>query len=120
MSLFELYLISILDSVGSFFITVFVLSIIFSIVMLISSTDYRDKEDKQPLYSWAKRSASLGTLMLLLAVATPNTKQMMFILDGYMVTNTAGVEKLPENTVKAINTFLESMTEEEPKKETKE
>ena len=49
--------------------------------------------------------------LLIITAFIPNEKQMMYLIGGYVATNTEGVEKLPKNVVDAANRFLEDYTE---------
>lgn len=52
------------------------------------------------------------------AAAIPNEKQMMMLTGAYFVSNIEGIDKLPPNIIKAINSALENYGSDE-KKETK-
>lgn len=50
--------------------------------------------------------AAIGTATL------PSSKQAWMIVGAYVATNIEGIDKLPKNTVKALNQFLEQYTED--------
>lgn len=114
MSLFSLYLLTILDGLkgAAEFFMVFGLFVGFMMMggAIIAKTS--EEEDMFTLaYLWAKRLLLTGFIGMILFTATPTTKQAMLIAGGYYVTNIEDIEKLPEHTVKAVNAFLQEYTE---------
>ena len=62
--------------------------------------------------------AILMITLVVLATAVPNKDQMAWIVGGGVVLKVGQneeVQKLPENTVKAVNRFLNSISEDEKK-----
>lgn len=52
---------------------------------------------------------------LMLCSLVPNEKQIMFITGGYAVTNNAELQKMPENILKAVNSYLGTLAKPEEK-----
>lgn len=57
-------------------------------------------------------SATITIVLMIVAGLIPSERQMYAIIGGYYVSNIDGVDKLPKNTVKAMNKFLEKYSEE--------
>lgn len=50
-------------------------------------------------------------LFFLLACVLPSERQMMLIAGGYTVTNNADMKNIPGNTAKAVNAWLNAITD---------
>lgn len=111
MSIWELYFLTRLEPVNIFVLTG---AIICGIVLLVctiyyameSSGGFGDESTLATLKNLRKRSFVIEVILSVLLVLLPTTKDMAIILGGYWVTNNKEVEKLPENVVKTVNSFL--------------
>jgi hypothetical protein len=109
MSLFALYLLIMLDRVEYLFV-----GIMLSIVLITFMLSVIYAEDIGKVVKVLKRGFAGFLTAMLLMTLIPNTKQAMLIVGGYYVTNLEDINKLPDNTVRAINTFLEEYNLQEP------
>lgn len=50
---------------------------------------------------------------IVLRTFIPTKEAAVWIAEGYIATNIEGIEDMPANAVKGINSFLESVSEEE-------
>lgn len=113
MSLFTLYLISILPSLSNLTSVIGTLSIIAFGVLTVMVLFLAGEGDDVPAGITKARNLALKIALPCLIIATliPGEKQLYMIAGGYVATNTAGVEKLPDNLVKAANNWLEKLAE---------
>lgn len=125
MSLFTLYLISVLpgfsglaSGIGWFLITYF--TIWFLGATLGDYDDYNEKTKGSRKRSLIINFKKWGVLSIiacfLFSALIPSEKQLYTIAGGYMATNTTGIDKLPDNIVKAANSWLEKIAETSEKK----
>ncbi len=103
MSLFTLYLITMLPSMGTAFTTLGVLSIIvfgvWALIVFIEDVD----EYKRLVIKYLK----ISFFVLFIGVLIPTNDALKYIIGGYVITNIEGIEKLPKNLIKYANTILE-------------
>lgn len=120
------YFIMILDSVVNFWVTMCVLSGIYTCVSLIIHIAVRCEEeqgnvDKKDVkrcdaYSFSIRKWAIPLFLIFcfLAVTTPNTKQMCTIVVVPKIVNTVAgneqIQKLPENIVGLANDWIKSLS----------
>ncbi len=103
MSLFTLYLITILPEIGA---TLSILGILFFIVFasltFIVFLEGVDEYKKRVL-----KFLKISFFVLFIGVLIPTSDSMKYIIGGYVITNIEGIEKLPKNLIKYANTILE-------------
>jgi hypothetical protein len=114
MSIFKLWLVlTVLPNLSTF---LFVMTCISGLAIAPIIAVYFDKNTKEN-----ERQCSVKTfkiwriatpIIIMLTLMAPNKEQIMYIIGGYVTTNTAGIEKLPPNLVNAANKFLEGYTKE--------
>jgi len=130
MDFFTLYLIIILPNLGTAVGITSTLAaitlLVWGFLMIVFVEDglyHYTKDDKKAeitkrtntaikIFKWAILPVVLGMLSNLV----PTSKQMMYLIGGYAVTNVQGVSALPENVVNAANKFLEDFSIEEKAK----
>lgn len=125
MSLFTLYIISVLPSVSGLLVGMAafacpVLVVVTIVLALIySSSCSSDKEGhKKRLDKWVgslKYSITGIILVSLLSCFIPSEKQLYMIAGGYVATNTKDIDKLPVNIIGAVNAYLETAQKEAKK-----
>lgn len=75
------------------------------------STDEEDVAKYEPMFT--KKLKLVFTILVVLVVVKvliPTQKEIALIIGGSYVLNNEEISKLPTNTVKAVNTFLEEYT----------
>lgn len=122
MSFWQLYWITRLDSVCTMvcvFWVLILISLLISIPMYISeSTSDFSEEDKLRTKNEFKfiNYLVVGFIVLsLLSIFVPSNKDILTIYSAQWATNSEEVKKLPDNTVKAINTLLEDYIKKDSK-----
>jgi hypothetical protein len=118
MSLFTLYLLSILPGVGGLFSGLGVILIILCVIGFFMAlvADFDSCRDGMKYKKvWANQmKKGWGVLIaafLLIGVLIPSEKQLYFIAGGYVATNTEGVKELPDNIMNAANSWLENIAD---------
>ena len=101
MSLFSLYLLTLIPSIGKG------LAIVGSSIFAIIGAGILADIKPRPLNT--KGWVVMGIICLILSLFIPKDEHMHIIIGGYITTNTEGVEKLPTNLVNALNSFLETV-----------
>lgn len=121
MSLITLYLISMLPNLQSLFVSAAaILSIVaaVSVVLAMVEDGWIDSPARGWRKLWANQMKKWGAaaiiLCALIAALIPSEKQLYFIAGGYAATNIAGIDKLPENLVKAANDWLAGLDKQLP------
>lgn len=121
MSILELYLLNVLFQLGGILSVaagVFFLLLPFVLLIGLLHIDaefYGDerKQRKATLFKFTKVMASVAVICLLTSIFIPSKEQAIWIAGGHIATNAEGIEKLPDNVVRAANAFLESVSNEE-------
>jgi hypothetical protein len=117
MSLTTLYLISILPGLG-YLLARFSCILVFAAMVSLAIGSIEDGMGIESKYKalWLTNMKKWGFATIvcsgLLAVLIPSEKQLYFIAGGYAATNITGIDKLPENVVKAANDWLEGVNKE--------
>ena len=103
MTAFELYLLFILlPNIGSACLG---LSLIGAFVIFIwAMAHYVTRDINKPP---KKRLLITSVILFLISTSMPSSKEMAFILAGSYASDIEGIEELPENTIKALNKYLE-------------
>ncbi len=120
MSIFNLYLITILPNIRDFFTFLSIgILIIFLIIMLVTSltvdfslekaTEEAAKKVRRDTLSNYKLFISLFLIFSIFSVLIPTERQIYQIVGGYSVTNIEGISKLPANLVGVANKYLEEL-----------
>ncbi len=103
MSLFTLYLITMLPKIGTAFNTIGILSIIVFGVWALVVFIEKIEEYKKVVIKYLK----ISFFVLFIGVLIPTSDTLKYIIGGYVITNIEGIEKLPKNLIKYANTILE-------------
>jgi hypothetical protein len=113
MSIWLLYLITILPNVGEVLGAIVVISLALLIVVgiMISAVE-SPSESLDKWLAFSESKVKYIILIIILAVIIPSEKQMYTILGGYAVTNIEGVNQLPANIVNAANAYLGKVAED--------
>lgn len=120
MSIFELYLLTVLFSLGnvvsaSCFVFWFV-SFALGFFLAMESFDIDEEEPKKmSFYVPLKISLILAVVMTILTCLIPSKEEGLWIAGGHIVTNIDGLGEIPENAAEAANTFLKSITKDQKK-----
>ena len=114
MSVFELYVLTTIPSVGYFFVTVSIVTAILSGFGVMVYAMVNDEMLPNPA-----RNTLIAVILVcgFIGVLIPGERAMYTIVGGYIATNIEDVEKLPANTVKALNKLLEDYTEQDNSQE---
>jgi len=113
MSIFELWLLTTfipeLSGTLNVFAWISALCVIITFVMVLVAEF--DEDMKTPAKKYGRIAviclATFGTLTCFV----PNERQMLLIAGGYTATNNAEIKKLPSNAAKAVNAWLDAVTE---------
>lgn len=117
MSAFVLYLLIMLESIACLFVVFGVISVgVVAITAFGVVIDSEDTASIKPHASWMKRWLVYGAIAFTIATFIPTNKQLAMIMGGYVVTNAESVGQIPDNTMKAINKFLEDYVEDTKEK----
>lgn len=114
MSLFELYIISVLPRIGCFLF--FGGGILLAILVFCSIFKIIEDITPPPL-KYYKLWLSIVFSLFFISTVIPSERQMYFIAGGYIVTNIDGIKDLPPNLVGAANDFLKNLSKENKKEE---
>lgn len=116
MSIFTLYLLTRFDSL--LIMSIFVM-ICCTVILAISLAVYLSNTDSE-YQPEVKVQAATKTILkynkwpliisLLFSILIPSKQDTYWIIGGYYVTNSAEIQKLPDNVVGAVNGFLEEYT----------
>lgn len=126
MGLFELYLLTVIPSFGGLLRVLGVVGVVASslasIVYFMAKAEEFNEEKVKKLEDkyggMLKKAFITFPIIILLSALFPSKQDMYFIGGGYIAieaTKVDGVDKLPANVVKALNTFLEGFEVEEGK-----
>ncbi len=125
MSTFELYAIStLIPNFASFISLLFAALIISAGIMLftgiVGMADAYNDDDKKKATVWQKRGtkfAIMAGIAAFISIPIPDTKQMLIIYSGKLLTTTKGTKELPENVVAIMNKLATDFLEEDNKKD---
>lgn len=120
MSLWELWLLTVIPSVGNIIGFIGILlggtSAVLGFLGVMEYFDNRDsilyQEDALKGLLMFRKSiigGAVAVFVLLVAALIPSKQDLYFIVGGSYVTNIEGIDKLPPNIIKATNVFLESL-----------
>ena len=116
MSIFELWLLSCvfkLSNVGAVALTLSAIAAgTLGLPYLITVLE-QGKEAASDLLKAIKLLTVIGLVALCVYTVVPDKEEALWIAGGHIATNIDGVGDIPENAVKAVNAFLESVTEKE-------
>lgn len=117
MTTWQLYLITRLDNLNSFFcfcliFCFFILSILFFIFIIkAKDDDFNDENEKDNFCKSMAKYFSITLIMTfiftIIAILIPSEKDVLNIYAGEWITNSKEMKEIPDNTVKAINKLLE-------------
>ena len=120
MSVFELYLIFTLPTIGYLLLIGAVIS--FSITLLTGlivlnelgsfHSNEKKEEIKKRAGSFYRKIIPLTIALAIVSALIPSHKTLKYMIGGYVITNADGIENLPDNVVKAANEFLERYNEQ--------
>ena len=71
----------------------------------------RQPGNGQKFQKASKKAVIISVICLLVSGLSPSRNDWYLIIGGYYVTHIEGIDKLPANTVAAMNRFLEEYTE---------
>lgn len=103
--------------VGTFTIFAIIGFIILVIAYCLLATTITDDDEKRKmakLLACIKRTACVMAVFALLDIFLPDTAQIYTITGAYAVTNNAEMAKLPDNVLKAANSYLENLNSKKP------
>lgn len=110
MSVFELYLLTLLGPIH----VLFSITAILCLLAAGFATFFGTLEDSwNEVKRFVKISTIVGTIAVCLAVFVPDKERLAIIVGGHILTNSEGVSKIPDNTSKAINKLLEDYIEKD-------
>lgn len=125
MSVFELYLITRLDSINSFFSGIIVLCFVSIIILIIiyavklDNNDFLTPKYKKLFIKKIKKYIYINIWVLIISIifslAIPNEKEFLEIYAGRWATNSKEMKNLPNNTIKALNKLLEDYNKKDNK-----
>jgi hypothetical protein len=120
MSILELYLLTVLFSLGGTMTALgFVAwgtSFILGFFLAMEGCDYDLEEGKELRFHRPfKRSTIVALSLTILTCFIPSKEEGLWIAGGHIVTNIDGLGDIPENAVEAANTFLKSISKDQEK-----
>ncbi len=71
----------------------------------------REGAQAETLFALIKKSIIPFIILMTLSAVTPSEKQMLLIAGGYTATNNEDMQKIPSNAAKAVNAWLEAVTD---------
>jgi hypothetical protein len=109
MTMMELYWLTRLPALGSFFgsIAIVALIILPFFAAIAGKAVIEDDMTSQTYKRWTLGLIAGILGFGLLNVAAPDERSIAIILTGYYVTNNEEIKKLPDNVIGSINTLLE-------------
>lgn len=112
MNIFTLYLLfTVLPGLNCALVIFLTCSVVAIICLGIgSSLEYGD-DNKGKYYPWIKKFIVAVIVLTIISIFVPGEKQILTIAGGYAVTNDAEVKKLPDNILKAANSYLEKIND---------
>lgn len=110
MTIFELYLLTLLPSLAAMFTSLTVLSVVLTFACFLFSQLHDKPLERESFAKLTKFCSKFFIIFLVTATLIPSERQIYVIAGGYVATNTEGVKELPENIVKATNDFLKSIS----------
>jgi len=115
MSIFELWLLTtVIPGLGKLSVLAFVLTAAtFAVATgarFLADSGY-DEESKKTGEKVSKALLIPVIVLGLLVPLFPSERQMLLIAGGYTATNNAEIKKLPTNAAKAVNAWLDAVTE---------
>lgn len=118
MSTLELYLLTRLPAIQAAMIILAILSAVAVLFLLVSSVIIMtDRYDDKASIPTLRIGALISTFVLLissgLAILIPGREDIAIIILGKYVTNSEQIGKLPENLIKPLNEYLESLNEKQ-------
>lgn len=118
MSTFQLYLLTRLDAFSQTFNVLswgtFILTLITAVFGLFHKAQIYDISFEEA-FKATKYSAIVFCIICFISCLIPNKKDMALIVAGKWATNSAEMQKLPENVVKVTNKFLEEYLKDDKK-----
>lgn len=120
MTLFQLYLFlvvlpnacNVATGLAVFFTVASLVSLLIGALLVAE----RNINESKQAFKWAKISGIIAFIIVLCTVPFPTKDQLEYLAGGYVVTNTKDISKLPDNIVKAANSYLEHITLDKDKK----
>lgn len=91
--------------------------VVAAVVFAICYSVEFDDKSKEPYLKFLKNMITALIYLIILGVFVPGKEQIVTMVGGYAVTNDQEMKKLPDNILKAANTYLERMTVDPKKKE---
>lgn len=126
MSIFELWLFTTaIPGVGNSLCTISVITLTAALASVMAQiplwVEGAETKTKLLVYRWTKLLLAVGVFTGIFANFFPSERQMLLIAGGYTATNNADIKKLPTNAAKAVNAWLDAVTEaaEKTQKSTK-
>lgn len=114
--MWELYLITILDSTDNISVVIAMLSLVAFCILLVALTEYHGEETKNAIRKWIKRVVVICGISIVLVIFIPSKKDMyiMFGLGSAIdyIQDSDKAKELPEKTITLINQTLDKLIEE--------
>lgn len=115
MSLFTLWLLTVIPALGTFFQTLAIIALITCglafLGWAVSLTEDPDGAFNRCTNKFKTFAMVIAIVSGLLSALIPNERGIYLILGGYYVTNTEEIRELPENVVGAANAWLKNYKE---------
>ena len=116
MTAFAIYLMMQADPIVALLHFCGVASVILAIAVTGFYTLAKEKNPfstESPVKKWIFKMITTAIISSFLGVTLPTSKTIAAIVGVHTITNIEGVEKLPANTIKMLNSILEGYTKEE-------
>ncbi len=113
MSIFELWILTtVVPGLGCALHVLLIMSIVWIAIMgLLCMISELDEDVTKFFKKHIKKSVGAFVVLLFLNVPMPSERQMLLIAGGYTATNNAEIKKLPTNAAKAVNAWLDAVTD---------
>ena len=122
MDMWELYWLTRLDSFNNLTTNIIFMTITLILGLILWGIIYRENGNDDMVargikihHKYIPRIIIVLFMIITLKIFIPTTKHVAIMLAGHWATNSEEMNKLPDNVVKTINTFLETYNKENNK-----
>lgn len=122
MEIWQLYLLTVLPNLQTFFGVISILGFTYSlttgVIILGTHSNYAGEVDKKTATEWAKTMKLRLCIVCvfifgILGTLIPSQEQLLMIVGGYYVTNNKELKEMPNNLFEYINKKLKDAAKEE-------